>query len=123
SRVMNNSPTMSVVMPTFSAHELLEKNLPSIEKILRLQDELIIIDDASQDDTVLWLTHRYQLKGESSKTEYQVLSGQTATDSKVKVIVNSQNVRFSRSCNRGVEEASGELVFLLNNDVQPEPDI
>jgi len=118
-----NSKSVSIVIPTFSARALLEKNLPSVEKLLRANDELVIVDDASSDDSVTWLIDRYRLEPTGTSTETNNFSGKTSRGIPVKVLVNLTNVRFGQTANRGIQAASKEIVFLLNNDVQPEVDV
>lgn len=40
----------------------------------------------------------------------------------VRLIRSQQNLSFAAACNRGVEEGTGEVVVLLNNDVYCRPD-
>ena len=98
---------LSVVIPSYNGKQLLEKHLPSVVNACASWEkdggkfEIIIVDDASADSTAYWLKDAYP---------------------KVRLIRNQQNLRFGESCNRGVKEARGEIIVLLNNDVQPEPD-
>lgn len=98
---------ISIVIPSFNGQMLLEKNLPAIEKSCRMWDssekqwEIIVVDDASTDRTSDWLKKIYP---------------------EIKIVRNKHNLRFGGSCNRGVKEAEGDIVVLLNNDVQPEFD-
>jgi GT2 family glycosyltransferase/spore maturation protein CgeB/predicted nucleic acid-binding Zn-ribbon protein len=62
--------------------------------------ELIVIDNASSDDSVAWL--------QAQKTPFPL-----------SVLVNDRNLSFSEANNRGAEAAGGELLLFLNNDVVP----
>ncbi|MBI5356990.1 glycosyltransferase family 2 protein [Candidatus Collierbacteria bacterium] len=107
--------SISIVIPSYNGKLLLEKNLPAVIYSLRrlerpgpakqgqafIDSEIIVVDDASSDSTEKWLTAEYP---------------------EVKLIKNKNNLRFARSCNRGVNAAKGEIVVLLNNDVSPSPD-
>ncbi|GAA4965537.1 hypothetical protein GCM10023225_05800 [Kineococcus glutinatus] len=59
--------------------------------------ELVVVDNASQDET-------------------QAVLGQLAGD--VTVITNSANLGFAVACNQGAAAARGEVVVFLNNDVE-----
>ena len=92
---------ISIIIPNFNGKELLKKNLP---KVLLAADywggkyEIIIIDDASRDDSVSFLKKTYP---------------------QVKLITHKLNQKFTVSCNDGVSHAKGEIVILLNTDVIP----
>lgn len=117
---------VSVVIPTYNARHLLQKNLPSVFKALRDQDEVVIVDDASTDETLAWLRSEFKLQLEKKTTEYEVfrsssLSSRSHVD--ISVIRNIQNVRFGASVNRGVNQTKHNLIFLINNDVIPHADV
>jgi GT2 family glycosyltransferase len=96
---------ISVVIPNFNGKDLLEKNLPKIyEELKNYQNgnfEIIVVDDASTDDSVSYL------KGLSK-------------DYNSKILVNEKNLGFSPTVNKGVKVASGEIIILLNTDICPE---
>ncbi len=121
---------VSIIITTFNGRNLLEKNLPSVISALRPEDELIIVDDASTDDTIPFLTQFFGLKQDEcipdqftgmQPKDMLCLKGKAAV-ADVFLIVNSQNKRFAESCNRGVLNAHNEIVVLLNNDVSPQKD-
>lgn len=97
---------ISIIIPTFNGRHLLEKNLPAVLGELGDGDELIIIEDAGNDDTLEWL-------------EKNIKSKVNAKDAQLKVIKNKKNLRFGASCNKGVRLAKHKLIMLLNNDVSP----
>lgn len=88
----------SIIIPTYNARKLLEKNLPKVKQAAP-KSEIIVVDDASTDDTVKFL-----------KTNFP----------KVKIVQHKTNKRFAVACNSGVKAASGKIVIMLNNDVIPE---
>ena len=90
--------TVSVVIPNWKKLPLI-KHLPAAIKACP-GAEIIVVDDASPDDTVAYLKKNFP---------------------GVKVLVNRQNERFSVSCNNGFKAAKGEIVVLLNSDVAPKP--
>ena len=95
---------LSVVIPSYNGKLLLEKNLPAVILAVNNWDqghkwEVVVVDDASTDGTIEWLTQNYP---------------------SVKVVKNKNNLRFAKSCNRGVSQVIGDVVLLLNNDVKPQ---
>jgi GT2 family glycosyltransferase len=66
-----------------------------------VQHEIIVVDDASADESVDFIRASYP---------------------QVKLIINPHNKGFSFSCNRGIEAAGNELILLLNSDVKLTPD-
>ena len=91
--------SVSVVIPNWNGVELLKKCLASlyvIDEFKSGQHEVLVIDDASKYDIL------QQIKDDFPK---------------VRVIRNFFNKGFGRSCNRGVKNANGELIVLLNNDI------
>jgi GT2 family glycosyltransferase len=96
--------TVSVVIPNYNGKKLLEMYLPSVIEALKsggVTYELIIVDDYSKDDSVEFISTHYP---------------------DVKLLINKQNKGFSATCNHGIAEATMELTFLLNSDVQLTPD-
>ncbi len=94
------SYSVSVVIPTYNGRSLLEKHLPAVLLACK-KCEVIVVDDASTDDTGDWLTKNYP---------------------QIRLITLQTNLRFARACNIGVKKARGELILLLNNDVSPKHD-
>lgn len=104
---------VSCVVPTFNGLSLIQANLPAVLSCLRDGDELVIVDDASNDGTVSWLQE--ELKLPSLNGVYK--KGKKKIN--VQLLVNEKNLRFIQSANRGVLVAQNQLIFLLNNDVSP----
>lgn len=92
---------VSVVIPNWQGRALLEKNLPFVFGIGA--DEVIVVDDASTDDSVKFIKN---LKRKNPS---------------LKLIENKKNMGFARTVNRGVAKAKGDVVVLLNTDVKPLP--
>ena len=95
------SKSVSVVIPTFEGKELLEMYLPSLFRTLQTSArvssyEVIVVDDASSDDTELFLQKKYP---------------------EVVFIKNDENSGFSKTSNRGLQRATCDLVLFLNNDM------
>ncbi len=94
-----DSPFFSVIIPTFNGW----RHLPTVLNALRVQSfhdfEIIVVDDASTDDTPAQLEQDFP---------------------DVRLIVNRHNEGFVRACNTGAAAARGRYVVLLNNDTEPE---
>lgn len=84
---------------------LLEKNLPKVLKAKEHKEnnilEIIVVDDASSDESVDLLKKKFP---------------------EVKVVKHKVNRGFSSSVNTGARTSKGELLVLLNTDVIPEKD-
>lgn len=94
---------VSLIIPNWNGRKLLEKNFPKVMEAAKLPEnkavEIIVVDDGSTDKSVEYIRN---------------------ISLKVKIIENKLNRGFIYSCNRGIGEAKGEIVVLLNNDVVPE---
>lgn len=130
------STAVSVVIPTYNAITLLEDNLPIVFAAMESGDQVVLVDDASTDDTVINLLNRYRLSKivefpnlNLPKGYYPQITPQNTelyqTEVVVKskkiiftLVVNRSNLRFAGACNKGVALANNDLVFLLNNDVK-----
>lgn len=89
----------SIIIPNWNGRQLLEKNLPAV--LATKSDEVIVVDDASPDDSNELLVLRYP---------------------SIKIVKHQQNMGFAVACNSGIQAAENEIVILLNLDVLPEPD-
>lgn len=90
----------SVVIPAYNGKPYLEKNLPDVLKIET--DEIVIVDDASTDGTSEYLEKKYP---------------------EIKLIKHKTNMRFPITVNDGFTAATGDVVFLLNQDLKPNPEL
>jgi GT2 family glycosyltransferase len=86
---------LSVVIATWNRSELLAGCLESLERTQPQRPQVIVVDNASADDTVALLASRFAW---------------------VDVIALERNVGFSAANNIGVAAASGDVVLLLNDD-------
>ena len=95
---------VSIVIPNYNGEELLAKNLPKVllakENAKNRIKEIVIVDDASSDQSVKLLKEKFP---------------------EVKMIKHRLNRGFSAAVNTGARAAKGELLALLNSDVIPEP--
>ena len=92
---------ISAVIPTHDGRELLDIVLGSLAAQSRLPEEIVVVDDASSDNTAAHLKERWP---------------------QVRVVALERNVGVTAALNRCMAEARGELVLLLNNDVELDPD-
>lgn len=94
---------ISIIIPNWNGKKLLENNLPgvvsAIDNVKDDEKEIIIVDDGSTDDSVIFLKRQYP---------------------KIQLILLKENTGFVNAINSGVKKATGEVVILLNNDVTPE---
>ena len=93
--------SISVVIPNYNGINLIEKNIPFVLNALETSQisdyEIIISDDNSVDDSVLFIRKNYP---------------------EIILICNKQNKGFSGNTNIGIHSATKDLVFILNSDVQ-----
>jgi len=97
---------VSIIIPNWNGKALLEKNLPSVitasNNLKNLVSEIIVVDDASTDDSVNFLKEKYNRE--------------------IRLIKHTSNRGFSASVNTGVRMARSALVCLLNTDVTVQKD-
>lgn len=89
---------LSIVIPT---HDTRELTLRCLESLGGSGLEVIVVDDASRDGTAGAVAERHP---------------------EVVVLRNEEPARFTRSANRGLARARGDLLLLLNSDTEVEPD-
>ena len=92
---------ISVVVTNWNGHSLLKKNLEEI--ILKSPEalEIILADDASTDESIIFV--------EKLQKKY----------SKLKIFKHRENGGFGRNLNDAVKKSKGDLVVILNNDIRP----
>ena len=96
---------VSIIIPNFNGKDILGKNLPVVlkacEKFGLHQTEIIVVDDASSDESVSFVEKNFP---------------------QIKLVIHQVNQFFAATCNTGVSLAKGQIVVLLNSDVVPEVD-
>ncbi len=99
---MTEWPLVSVVIPSRNALQLISKLLKGLTEMTDYPSlEIIVIDNGSKDPDVLALYETYG-KGKIRFT----------------ASVEEEAFNFSRSVNRGIKQAAGDLILLLNNDIE-----
>jgi GT2 family glycosyltransferase len=93
-------PRVSAVVLNYNGRRLLEIVLPSLAAQEYGDFEMLVVDNCSSDDSVPYLRERWP---------------------QVRVVeVGPRNLGVAAALNRGVAAAKGELVALLNNDLELE---
>ncbi len=100
---MQKEPTVSIVLPTFNGSRYLRESIDSV-LAQTLQDwELIIVDDASTDETP------------------EIAQSYAARDPRIRVIHNARNLKLPASLNVGFKEASGRYWTWTSDDNRMRP--
>ncbi len=92
---------ISVVIPNWNGREWLPGCLTALAAQTRPADEVIVVDNGSEDGSLEYLRHAHP---------------------DVRVASLSQNTGFAHAVNLGIEMAGGDLVALVNTDVELAPD-
>jgi GT2 family glycosyltransferase len=94
--------SVSIVIPNYNGEPILKKNLASVVEAADAYPgkcEIIVVDDASQDDSVDLIEHNFP---------------------DVKIIRHDINHGFSETVASGVRAATHAIIILLNSDVRPD---
>jgi len=94
---------ISVVVTNWNGIDLLQKNLETIIKHSPEADEIILADDDSEDNSISF--------AKKLQKKY----------SKLKIISHKKNLGFGENSNFAVNQAKGDLIVMLNNDIIPHP--
>lgn len=92
----NITPFFSIIIPTFNRAHLLSKSIFSVKEQDFQDWELIIIDDASNDDTEALVNHFHEPR--------------------IKYLKNPVNIERSASRNRGIDFSLGHYICFLDSD-------
>ncbi len=103
------SKRCSVVVLTYNSMKTIETCLNSILPTLGPEDELILVDNASQDGTDKYL---------EAFPSNQAIGIQKSA---IQMILNAENYGFSKGCNIGMLASRGETIILLNPDTEVWP--
>lgn len=95
-----SSPLFSIVIPNWNGKHFLKPCLDSL--LIQTHDnvEIIIVDNASSDGSQDYIQVNYP---------------------QVTLVELPENLGFTGACNIGMETATGEIISLLNNDTEVEP--
>ena len=89
------SPKVAVIIPHWNGIEVLEPCLRSLEASEYDQLEIVVVDNASSDESVAFVKREFP---------------------RVKVLQNSENLGFAGGCNVGLREIDSDFYLVLNND-------
>jgi len=86
---------VSIIILSYNTSELLEKCLNSVYANTKSDFEVIVVDNASEDDSSQMIKKKF---------------------TKVKLIESKKNLGFASGVNLGAKSAQGEYILLLNSD-------
>ncbi len=98
---MDSHPLVSLITASYNGRAFLHGLLESLQACRYPRLEIIVVDNASTDDSVAFVRSQYP---------------------QVQVIENPRNFRFARANNIGMARARGEIIGLINNDVVVDPE-
>jgi len=98
---MENSK-VSIIILTWNGIKHVANCLESVFKSNYLNYEVIVVDNGSKDGTPEMISQRFP---------------------QVRLILNKKNLGFTGGNNQGVEQAKGDIFFLLNDDTEIHPDL
>lgn len=96
-RVLPRKIKISIIIVTRDSERFILKNLVSIYNQTLLPDEIIITDNSSTDDTLPLVRENFP---------------------GVHIIENNANLHYAKAVNIGVEKAAGDLLVILNDDIE-----
>ena len=86
---------ISVIIVTYNSSECIQACLDSVCSQKGVDYEVIVVDNASSDDTLL-----------------------TVRNNRCLLLENEENIGFGRACNLGISRSTGRYIFLLNPDAR-----
>lgn len=91
-----HEPLVSVIIPTYNRADVVKRAIASVQEQFYKNTEIIIVDDASVDDTAAVV--------------------QQINDSRIQYICHQNNLGGSEARNTGIKKAQGEYVAFLDSD-------
>jgi GT2 family glycosyltransferase len=95
-------PFASIVIINYNGYKWLKLCIPSLIKTEYPEFEIIIVDNGSTDQSIEYLRNNWQHR--------------------IKIIELRENLGFPEGCNIGIREAKGDIIALLNNDMEVHKD-
>jgi glycosyltransferase involved in cell wall biosynthesis len=96
--IFSNMPKISVILATYNGTAFIASAIESVISQTWRDLELIVVDDGSTDNV-----------GE-------IIKSFSRRDPRVKYVRNGRNIGFQPSLNRGLREATGELIARIDDD-------
>lgn len=93
-------PQLSVIIPNWNGASLLPSCLESLRQQTYDDFEIVVVDNASTDESLDLLSREYP---------------------EVQVVPLTENHGFAGGCNAGITASRGDLLFILNNDTELAP--
>lgn len=100
----SSPPRLSVVMPNYNHSSALRVSVGAILAQTRPPNEIVIVDDGSTDDSGA------------------VLAEFARSDARIRIVQHETNKGVVAAVNRGIQEATGDFVFLASADERMMPD-
>jgi len=100
-RGLSQEMKISIIIVTRDSERFILKNLVSIRSQTLLPDEIIITDNGSSDGTLSLVRENFPT---------------------VQIIENNANLHYAKAVNIGVEKAAGDLLVILNDDIELDPE-
>ncbi len=97
---MSLDPLVSVIIPNWNGARLLPACLDSLRAQTYPRREIIVVDNASTDESVALVRERYP---------------------EARLVILPENRGLTGGVNAGIRAAAGEVIALLNNDAEAEP--
>lgn len=98
------TPKLSIIFPNLDGGKILETTIKSLINSDYPRLEIIVVDNGSKEN----------IKNQISKTKVE----KRITDSEIiKIIQNKKNLGFAKAVNQGASVATGDYLFITNNDV------
>ena len=91
------TPDVSVILPIFNTERYLDQALDSVSEQSLRSIEIICVNDGSTDGSL------------------EIMQVHAAQDSRIRII-DKQNEGYGASCNRGISEARGRYIAILEPD-------
>jgi GT2 family glycosyltransferase len=97
---LNQAPSVAIVILNWNGRSYLEKFLPSVVATTYHEARVIVADNSSTDDSLLFLEQHYP---------------------EVEILMLEKNYGFARGYNEALKRVEADYYVLLNSDVEVTP--